>query len=307
MWVRGPMMSRKVTYICKSCSAEVVVDKYSYTAIESGLCRKCKMQQTYKNNPSLVAAAVKARKATCQEKYNCDNVAQDEQIQKKWVATKIGRFGYAGVFKDPKYQKKIQDAAHAPDAMEKKKQTCLDRYGEEHHSKTENFIASRERSYKIRTGYRNPMQNPEVVDKVIATYGRLGAVKNYYFENQYFDSSWELAYYLYLLGSGKQFIYHPKFPLAYEEEGKEHSYFPDFLVEGQFIEIKGSQFFNEKGEPFNKYIGKFWWGKYKALQDYKVKILLHEDLKPILKYVKEKYGKTFLKDCRVRKDSKTVK
>lgn len=120
--------------------------------------------------------------------------------------------------------------------------------------------------------------------------------KGYLFEGVHFDSSWELAYYIWLRDNGKSFIYHPDTPLEYwDSEGVLRNYYPDFLIEGEFVEIKGDHFFNEKGEPYNHYEKKFWWGKYNTLLREGIRIMRFREIKRYLKYVKEIYGKDYLK------------
>ncbi len=139
--------------------------------------------------------------------------------------------------------------------------------------------------------------HPEVLEQKSVNH----SIKGYEFEGIHFDSSWELAYYIWLRDNGKGFIYHPPFYLTYlDDEETQHQYQPDFLVEGRFVEIKGDRFFNEKGEPYNHYEKAFWWNKYNALLEHKVEILKFEEVKQYLRYVKEKYGKDYLRSFKRR-------
>lgn len=124
--------------------------------------------------------------------------------------------------------------------------------------------------------------------------------RGFYYNKIYFDSSWKLAYYIWLTDNKKKFIYKPDMPLTYKDaSGVDREYYPDFLVEGHFVEIKGDQFFNEKDEPYNLYKKEFWWEKYNALIKNNVYILREKEAFTYVKYVNERYGKDFLKQRKI--------
>lgn len=92
------------------------------------------------------------------------------------------------------------------------------------------------------------------------------------------DSSWELAFVLYHTDHGSD-IKRCKTPRTYEFKGKIKRYFPDFVVNGSTYEIKG-------------YKTEQWDAKQKANPD--VIPIFETDLKPILNYVVDKYGKDYI-------------
>lgn len=144
---------------------------------------------------------------------------------------------------------------------------------------------------KKRVRSNRPVCSPDVND----------SKKGYQYNGIHFDSSWELAYYIWLSDNGKAFIYHPPFYLEYTDDTAMcRQYQPDFLVEGKFIEIKGDQFFNEKGEPYNHYEKAFWWNKYNALLANGVEILRFEKIREYLRYIKKRYGKRYLQSFKKR-------
>ena len=49
------------------------------------------------------------------------------------------------------------------------------------------------------------------------------------------------------------FEYQPKICFQYSFNGKNHKYFPDFIVDGKYIEIKGDHFFKEDGTMYNPF------------------------------------------------------
>lgn len=221
---------------------------------------------------------------TCNKLYGCSNNAQRPDVKAKHA--------HKGGFANPAYQDKIQKAAHSENSYRKREKTCTERYGATHFMKTKEGVSKIQQSLLEKTGFRNPMQDPAAVKNHL---------KGYIYNNEHFDSSWELAYYIYLRDNQKEFTYHPDPYIPYiDSEGVERFYQPDFLVEGQLHEIKGDQFFNEKNEPYNSYTKTFWWEKYNILLANNVKILKLEDIKFYLRYVKEKYGKDYLKQFKVK-------
>lgn len=285
-----------LTVPCEICGKDVNITKYRYKARNGYvLCRKCSINKTYKDNPEKLKIANEKRIATVQKMYNCDNVAQNKEVQQKWVQTKFQKTGYKGAFADPKWIDKIEDAAHSEEAMKKKEATFEHRFGTTHHMKNKDVVIKMHKDYKERTGFDWPTQNPDVIKK----YRRRG----YIYNSIFFDSSWELAYYIYLTDSKIPFEYHPKDVFWYKDDiGKRHTLHPDFKLYNRFFqEVKGDHFFNEKNEPWDPYHKKFWWDKYYCLLQNNIEILKYSGLKKYIIYVKNTYGKSFFKDHRVKK------
>lgn len=106
-----------------------------------------------------------------------------------------------------------------------------------------------------------------------------GRGKQGWYKGFFCDSSWELAYVIYCLDHGLS-IERNKERRKYKWEGKEHFYIPDFIVNGELIEIKGF-----KTEQWNA----------KHLANPDVKVLYEKDLTYVFDFVKEKYGKDFVR------------
>jgi len=309
-------------YICSCCGREFSRKK-PLRELDTVWCKGCKVRKTHpevleqkralmlERNPSkdpkvkkLIAAKAVARfadadqkrdilskrKQTNIEKYGYASASQNEEVKQRNVRSQLERTGYVG-WQNKELQKEAQKLAHSEEAEAKRHETCLEKYGVTHHFQNKEILDKQWASYQDRTGYDHPAHNPSVKH----------SIKGYEFEGIHFDSSWELAYYIWLRDNGKGFIYHPPFYLTYlDDEETQHQYQPDFLVEGRFVEIKGDHFFNEKGEPYNHYAKAFWWNKYNALLEHKVEILKFEEVKQYLRYVKEKYGKDYLRSFKRR-------
>ena len=62
---------------------------------------------------------------------------------------------------------------------------------------------------------------------------RYGTYKDYYC-----DSGWELAFLIYNLDNNVEIVRNLE-PFEYELDGKKHKYYPDFIIDGVYYEIKG--------------------------------------------------------------------
>lgn len=119
----------------------------------------------------------------------------------------------------------------------------------------------------------------------------------YYYEEQIFDSSWELAFYIYLENEypDLEFSFHP-FPITYYDPFRkiQRKYFPDFEFEDHYLEIKGPQLLDEDGKLKDK-------GKQIILDELEVAILGEKEIRPYIKYVEDKFGKGYLRSFRKKR------
>ena len=106
-----------------------------------------------------------------------------------------------------------------------------------------------------------------------------GRGKKGWYQGFFCDSSWELAYLIYQLDHNVK-IERCKEIRYYSWGDKERKYHPDFIVDGNIIEIKG-------------YKTKQWEAKLSANPD--VIVLYEKELQPYLNYVVDRYGKDFIK------------
>jgi hypothetical protein len=105
-----------------------------------------------------------------------------------------------------------------------------------------------------------------------------GRGKKGWYKGFFCDSSWELAYVVYCLENNIDIKRNTE-KRQYIWKDKIKNYIPDFIINGTLTEVKG--FKTEQ-----------WLAKLEANPD--VKVLYEKDLKPILEYVKNKYGKNFI-------------
>ena len=203
------------------------------------------------------------------EKYNCENVFQNEEIKNKIVKTNRKRFGVSY----PMQSKKIQ---------EKSKEVINNKYGVD-----------------------NVFQNVDIIKKSQETkldkYGSLNTNHVYLYDNIEFDSSWELAFYIYHKDKGHK-IEHESKCFSYDYNNKIHKYYPDFKVANKYYEIKGDQFltFYKNGKikgmrcPFDHIKDELFNAKYKCMKKHKVNIISNKKIKRYLNYIDKTYGKNYL-------------
>lgn len=103
-----------------------------------------------------------------------------------------------------------------------------------------------------------------------------------YYKGIHCDSSWELAYLIYCLDHNIPIKRcNIKFPYVYKNE--EHIYTPDFIINNnKIIEIKGFKDIR-------------WSIKKKCCYENNIEIIDENKIKPYIEYVKNKYGKDFIK------------
>ena len=94
------------------------------------------------------------------------------------------------------------------------------------------------------------------------------------------QSSWELAFVIYMLDHGCD-VERNKQGFQYALNGKIRNYFPDFIVDGKYYEISG----------WDNYIKLTKVAQCSVL----IKLLYHDEMKPILQYVRSKHGKNFIR------------
>ena len=101
-----------------------------------------------------------------------------------------------------------------------------------------------------------------------------------FYKGVWLDSSWELAFLMFHLDNGIE-IKRNEEGFAYKYGKKELRYFPDFLVEGKYVEIKGKMDRKSKSK-----IRQF---------PHELLVIGPAEIKPYLEYARKKYGIGFAK------------
>lgn len=141
------------------------------------------------------------------------------------------------------------------------------------------------KTMKEKYGVEHALQSKELRDR---------ARKKYTYDGKNFDSSWEIAYYIYLTEHHIRFEYHPiDFDYYYPGDNKIHKYEVDFkLFDNTYIEIKNPKLLDYMVN--NKETKEYY--KYNCMIEHKVRIITNCD--KYINYVKIKYGSNFLESCK---------
>ena len=108
-----------------------------------------------------------------------------------------------------------------------------------------------------------------------------GRGKKGWYKGYWCDSTWELAWVIYQLDNGKVPVRN-KEGFKYIIDGVEKTYYPDFILDNIFYEIKGRRSFNDMDEKNKQKVSQF---------KHKIEILFSKDIKPMIEFVELNYGK----------------
>lgn len=287
---------------------ETCLEKYGVEFASQSIEAKQKVSDNWKKKSSEEIKEIRKRiEKTNLEKYGTKNTSQNEEVKRKaketWnnkskeeidsivlkrKQTSLEKYGETSYTKTDEYK-------------EKSKETNLKRYGETHYSKTEDSKLKTKTRLMEEYGKESFSQVQTIREKIdntfVKKYGgkspmcdyeiRKKARKKYLYDEIYFDSEPEVAYYIWLKDNGIKFEYHPKIIFEYEENGEKKKYFPDYLVENDIVEIKANYWWKTASEE-----------KRNCILNNANKILFKRDYSKFIKYVNERFGKTFLKSLK---------
>lgn len=163
-------------------------------------------------------------------------------------------------------------------------------YTEEHRKKISDSLKG------VATGKAStPIKEAERKEKISETMkknpkagglrSRSGRGKKGWYKGYWCDSSWELAWVIYQIEHGFKFDRNWNgFKYFYENET--HLYYPDYIIENHYYEIKGRRSYEDLNEKNKQKINQF---------EGNLSVLYSKDMKPYLDYVMQKYGNDFIK------------
>lgn len=276
---------------CKHCGKNIGILKnirsqhnnYGYPIFCSLKCSKnnSETNEKYKN--------------TCIKKYNVSHFSQTVKFKKKFQKTCIKHFGtnfplQQQINKNKAIQTKILKYNDKNYTNRNKAVKTFIEHFYNNKKFHDEYLAKREQTCLLRYGCTNGGASKQAQQKI---------KRKYFYNNIYFDSSIEIALYIYLTDKHIQFEYHPNISFTYTVNNKIHQYYPDFLIENIFYEIKGSQFLNKNTgkwiNPYNRTADHIMEEKQKCLFKNNVKILYPVDYAKYVKYINIVYGKNYLK------------
>lgn len=278
----GQSLIRRPKLTCISCSNKVSSKAYQ-TNEEAKKKRLESFKQTCLKKGMFVKGLSKSKDSSTKKKSTKkEHIKKSkEEINKKREETNLKRYGV----KNTGGLRRKFTQEEQKQITEKINQTKLEKYG--------------------KSGYCNP---EKVAQTKLERYGsatynnQADSKRKYFFDNYYFDSSWEIAYYVFLKDKNIDFEFHPNISYSYEFDGKTHKYYPDFRVRETFIEIKGSHFF--EGEkminPYDRSQDDLYEAKHQCMILNNIKILSTKNIKQYILYVSRTYGKAFFMKCRAK-------
>lgn len=205
---------------------DYIYNKHKYCSFVCVKCgkfeikREVSIEKLIKNNIGLICGPC-LRKQGNIEKHGDPNYNN----QKKSKQTMFERYGVENAFQLQKVieQTKSRDWSKR---NQKLKKTCLKKYGVDNYAKTNECKEKIKKTCLKRYGVEHPMKSPNIFNKIF---------KNIYYDNEYFDSSWELSYWIWCKNNNKNIQRNKK---RYKLENDKYFY-PDFVVDGKLVEIKG--------------------------------------------------------------------
>lgn len=243
---------QKIKFYCRSCGklTERLFMRSRIAQCSTFCCGKCNA------------------KAHFLEKYGVDNPAKSKEVIKKIQETNVKRYGNVC-------------SLNGKEQIEKKKKTWQKHFGAD-----------------------NPYQNPKIKEKVknnnvekygveypfalykfkkkgfetrLKKYGSLKTCYLYKFDDIYFDSMWEIYFYIYCRDNGKTIKREPV-ALSYYIGNTKHLYYVDFKVDDKFYEIKSNYYLKQTCEE-----------KINCMKENNVILISDEEIKKYQNYCKDKY------------------
>lgn len=220
---------------------------------------------------------------TCLERYGTTNGGWTAQAQEKIKQTNLEKYGV-------EYSWQSENSKLKANKTKLKKFGRIDvgQFGTEEHNN----------AIKAKYGVDHPMESDEIKQRLdehmIKKYGvnryaktlefHKKARKLYEYNTEKFDSSWELALWIYATDHNEEIIRCPII-LEYEYNNTVHKYCPDFSYNGELIEVKGDHLFRKLKEA-----GTLENAKYKCMKLNNIKVLTKKDIKFALIYCIDKYN-----------------
>ena len=305
-WLNGVKKTNQEKYGCdfagqnkevKEKALKTCLEKYGTTTYSQ--TEECKQKMADTNTKKYGKSAImqveefkEKSVKTCQEKYGKDNVSQVKEIQDKKIETNQQRYG-VDWFSNPEKTKEtslkkygVSNYTKTDEYKEKTIRTNLEKYGVPYYSQSKKWLDETKEICLKKFGVEHPSQNHDI---------RCKSQQKYLYNMKYFDSSWELAYYIWLKDHNIDFKYQPSISFEYEYNSSKHIYHPDFLVESEIYEIKGPQFFKD-GKMINPYdpsLNDLYEAKHQCMIKNNIKIIT--DCTEYIDYIGEKYGNDYLK------------
>lgn len=285
------ILDDKENTICPYCNKQKSFSERKFKYIETCGSKSCASK--YTNLLSIEKYGISHGKRSnliFQENTGLKSTWQLEKTKESIKNTLMDRYGYDSPQK-------------CPEIFEKTMKTRIEKYGDTKMFGTKSFQKEYEKNCLDKYGTTNGGGIPESIDKIkksiYKNYGHhtsWACSEPYIYDNISFDSSWEVAYYIYHKENGYN-IKRSELFFPFEFDGKIHNYYPDFEIDNKIVEIKGTHFFkyNKMIDPYKKteYWNNFAEAKHQCMLSNNIEIIT--DCKLYITYVENKYGKNYIK------------
>ena len=297
--VDHPLKSKEIKDKIKNVKFERYGDEY-YTNREKAkktceeinaynvVSKKNKLAWQNKTQEDINERTEKTRKTNLEKYGTISPWYHNEEIANKRKQTCLKKYG-------------CEHWSNSEIVKEKKKQTALKNYGYESHMKSKDFIEKFKQNNLEKYGYEWCSQSPEFQSKIRKIYD---------YDNLKFDSKYELYFYIYNKEILKNEIKRDKI-FEFEFENEKHFYYCDFYINDEFIEIKGNHlirngrlYFPYRNEENWEYHQRLWDAKSKCMQKHNVKIILTDsnEMKEIIEKVDDKFTKDYVELFNIHKE-----
>lgn len=330
-----PVVKRltKESLMCRSCCTKTTnLKRYGVENVFQDKNVKEKIKQTNieklgVENPSQSDKIKHKKEQTCRKHFGVSSPLQSKKVMDKVVETNNKLYGcdYTCQNKDVREKQYETQRKHyngklyfeTEESKEKARQTKLEKYGNENYVNEQKRIRTNNKrfgsDYYQQSEYYDDNKKKIMSRKRKKTlnqrYGKEYSIReDYVYKNIVFNSSWELAVYIWAKNHKKRIIKEPCC-FIYKYNHKTYRYYPDFSIDNELIEIKGDQFleFYKNGKiknlknPYSADKNEMYHQKFKCMQKHNVKIWSKKDLKPILSYIHKKYGRNYLNQFKKKK------
>lgn len=215
--------------ICPICGKETTFRGIT----KGGYIRHCSYSCAQKDEE-----VTKKKQITSKKLHGVENYRNTEQAQKTFNENHP-------IETQKEYYKKIIEKRDSVDDKIKEKwknkarNTRYDKNGEGNWLSDESIKQIKE-TKKDRYGDENYNNKEKATKTCLKLWGKIYPPNyKYTYNGINFDSSWEIAYFIWLKDHKINFIYQPKdLNLKYTFNGKEKTYYPDFIVNDFLVEIK---------------------------------------------------------------------
>ena len=308
---------KEVKYIGRhiiSCHKDINQQDYynKYIRKENeGICPVCK-------KPTTFLGITKGYRDHCS--VTCSSL--DPNVQIKNANTNLKLHGYTNPLIQPEIHKKAVEKSKSPESKQKRQDTCnrlynaphnwsspmllertakkiYEKWGVDHISKVPELQQKAHENQRKKHNGKLAWNSPKQQETMLKRYGKLNPLiyYTYQYDNIFFDSSWELAVYIYFKDAGIILVREPVNLIYYDENNKKCIYIPDFQLEDnrfednyRLIEIKGDNLINKDGYLIDPKTKQICYAKTKCMWDNNVYLMSREECKPCIKYCQEKFN-----------------